>query len=175
MKRQFLAAIAAAVMVAAPAAAANYTITPMATGLNHPWSMAFLPDGRVLITERAGRLRVLDKGKLGSIGGVPNRFAYGATKAAVIGLTKAIAADFVGAGIRANAICPGTVESPSLRDRIADKLKGLRNQLDGKVTGYSFFVGQYPKFGGHGDARTAAAVCEHPHRGMPCRTPISCG
>lgn len=71
MKRQFLAAFAAAVMVAAPAAAANYTITPMATGLNHPWSMAFLPDGRVLITERAGRLRVLDRGKLGSISGVP--------------------------------------------------------------------------------------------------------
>ena len=53
-----------------------------------------------------------------SIGGVPNRFAYGATKAAVIGLTKAIAADYVGAGIRANAICPGTVESPSLQGRI---------------------------------------------------------
>ncbi len=50
--------------------------------------------------------------------GVPNRFAYGLTKAAVIGLTKAIAADYVGKGIRCNAICPGTVESPSLQDRM---------------------------------------------------------
>jgi 2-keto-3-deoxy-L-fuconate dehydrogenase len=53
-----------------------------------------------------------------SVRGVPNRAAYGATKAAVIGLTKAVAADFVGAGIRAHAICPGTVESPSLEARI---------------------------------------------------------
>lgn len=53
-----------------------------------------------------------------SIRGVPNRFAYGATKAAVIGLTKALAADFVTRGIRAHAICPGTVESPSLEGRI---------------------------------------------------------
>ncbi|MGV2864805.1 SDR family oxidoreductase [Achromobacter sp. ESBL13] len=54
----------------------------------------------------------------GSIKGAPNRCAYGATKAAVIGLTKAVAADFVAQGIRCNAICPGTVESPSLHQRI---------------------------------------------------------
>lgn len=54
-----------------------------------------------------------------SLRGVPNRFAYGATKAAVIGLTKAVAADFVAQGIRAHAICPGTVASPSLEGRIA--------------------------------------------------------
>ena len=53
-----------------------------------------------------------------SIKGVANRFAYGATKAAVIGLTKSVAADFVGQGIRCNAICPGTVESPSLEERL---------------------------------------------------------
>jgi len=53
-----------------------------------------------------------------SIKGVPNRFAYGVTKAAVIGLTKAVAADYVGHNIRCNAICPGTVESPSLQDRL---------------------------------------------------------
>jgi 2-keto-3-deoxy-L-fuconate dehydrogenase len=55
-----------------------------------------------------------------SIKGVPGRFAYGATKAAVIGLTKAVAADFVGQGLRCNAICPGTVETPSLNQRLAD-------------------------------------------------------
>ncbi|MDE2435665.1 MAG: SDR family oxidoreductase [Sphingomonadales bacterium] len=55
----------------------------------------------------------------GSILGVPNRFAYGASKAAVIGLTKAVAADFVKQGIRCNAICPGTVHSPSLEQRLA--------------------------------------------------------
>jgi 2-keto-3-deoxy-L-fuconate dehydrogenase len=54
-----------------------------------------------------------------SIKGVPNRFVYATSKAAVIGLTKSVAADFVGRNIRCNAICPGTVESPSLRDRIA--------------------------------------------------------
>jgi 2-keto-3-deoxy-L-fuconate dehydrogenase len=51
--------------------------------------------------------------------GIPNRFVYGASKAAVIGLTKSVAADFVTRGIRCNAICPGTVETPSLHDRIA--------------------------------------------------------
>jgi 2-keto-3-deoxy-L-fuconate dehydrogenase len=56
---------------------------------------------------------------VGSLKGAPNRFVYGATKAAVIGITKAVAADFVTRGIRCNAICPGTVESPSLRERIA--------------------------------------------------------
>jgi 2-keto-3-deoxy-L-fuconate dehydrogenase len=54
-----------------------------------------------------------------SIKAAPNRFVYGTTKAAVIGLTKAIAADFIRRGVRCNAICPGTVESPSLEQRIA--------------------------------------------------------
>lgn len=54
----------------------------------------------------------------GSVKGVPNRFAYGVTKAAVIGLTKSVAADHVTQGVRCNAICPGTVESPSLQDRL---------------------------------------------------------
>ena len=53
-----------------------------------------------------------------SVVGVPNRFVYGTTKAAVIGLTKSIAADFVTQGIRCNAICPGTVDSPSLDERM---------------------------------------------------------
>ena len=54
-----------------------------------------------------------------SIKGAPNRFVYGTTKAAVIGLTKAVAADYVKQGVRCNAICPGTVQTPSLDDRIA--------------------------------------------------------
>lgn len=54
----------------------------------------------------------------GSVKGVPNRFAYGVTKAATVGLTKSVAADFVARGIRCNGICPGTVESPSLQDRL---------------------------------------------------------
>jgi 2-keto-3-deoxy-L-fuconate dehydrogenase len=57
----------------------------------------------------------------GSVLGVPNRYIYGATKAAVIGLTKAIAADFMKQGVRCNAICPGTVQSPSLDQRIKDQ------------------------------------------------------
>jgi 2-keto-3-deoxy-L-fuconate dehydrogenase len=72
--------------------------------------------------------RMLEKGSgaivnissaVSSIRGVPNRYAYGATKAAVIGLTKAVAADFIKQGIRCNAVCPGTIESPSLDERIA--------------------------------------------------------
>jgi 2-keto-3-deoxy-L-fuconate dehydrogenase len=56
---------------------------------------------------------------VGSLKGAPNRFVYGASKAAIVGITKSVAADFVTRGIRCNAICPGTVESPSLRERIA--------------------------------------------------------
>ena len=54
-----------------------------------------------------------------SIKGLPNRFIYGTTKAAVLGLTKSVAADYVSRGIRCNAICPGTVDTPSLHDRMA--------------------------------------------------------
>jgi 2-keto-3-deoxy-L-fuconate dehydrogenase len=65
-----------------------------------------------------------------SIRGVPNRYVYGATKAAIIGLTKAVAADFIRQGIRANAICPGTIESPSLAQRIATLAKETGRSLD---------------------------------------------
>jgi 2-keto-3-deoxy-L-fuconate dehydrogenase len=64
-----------------------------------------------------------------SIRGVPNRYAYGATKAAVIGLTKAVAADFIRQGIRCNAICPGTIQSPSLDGRIEAVAKSTGKSL----------------------------------------------
>jgi 2-keto-3-deoxy-L-fuconate dehydrogenase len=67
----------------------------------------------------AGRGSIINMASAASsVKGVPNRFAYGASKAAVIGLTKSVAADYVARGIRCNAICPGTVESPSLHQRI---------------------------------------------------------
>ena len=58
-----------------------------------------------------------------SVRGIPFRYVYGTTKAAVIGLTKSVAADYIRKGIRSNAICPGTIESPSLDDRIATLAK----------------------------------------------------
>jgi 2-keto-3-deoxy-L-fuconate dehydrogenase len=68
--------------------------------------------------ERGGGAIINMSSVASSVKGVPNRFAYGTTKAAVIGLTKAVAADYVTQGIRCNAICPGTVESPSLQERL---------------------------------------------------------
>jgi 2-keto-3-deoxy-L-fuconate dehydrogenase len=65
-----------------------------------------------------------------SIRGVPNRFVYGTTKAAVLGLTKSIAADFVGQGVRCNAICPGTVATPSLEARIAAQAQAQNVPVD---------------------------------------------
>jgi 2-keto-3-deoxy-L-fuconate dehydrogenase len=76
---------------------------------------AFLPD-----MVKAGKGNIINMSSAASsIRAAPNRFVYGSTKAAVIGLTKAIAADFIRSGIRCNAICPGTVQSPSLEQRIA--------------------------------------------------------
>lgn len=65
-----------------------------------------------------------------SIKGFANRCAYGATKAAVIGLTKSLAADYVKAGLRANALCPGTVDTPSLRGRIASAADPVQAEID---------------------------------------------
>ncbi len=76
---------------------------------------AFLP---AMIAAKKGSIINMSSGA-SSIKGAPNRFVYGTTKAAVIGLTKSLAADFIRQGIRVNAICPGTVESPSLEQRIA--------------------------------------------------------
>jgi 2-keto-3-deoxy-L-fuconate dehydrogenase len=71
-----------------------------------------------------------------SIRGVPNRVAYGTTKAAVIGFTKAIAADYVKQGIRCNAVCPGTIDTPSLQGRI--------NALPDPVQARKDFVARQP-------------------------------
>jgi 2-keto-3-deoxy-L-fuconate dehydrogenase len=66
----------------------------------------------------------------GSVRGIPNRYVYGATKAAVIGLTKAVAADYIKRGIRANAICPGTIQSPSLDERIASQAQSSGQSVE---------------------------------------------
>jgi 2-keto-3-deoxy-L-fuconate dehydrogenase len=84
-----------------------------------------------------------------SVKGVPNRFVYGASKAAVIGLTKSIAADFVGKGIRCNAICPGTVDSPSLQARI--------NAFADPVQARKDFIARQP-MGRLGNAAEIAAI-----------------
>ena len=68
--------------------------------------------------ERGGGTIINIASVASSVIGVPDRFVYGTTKAAVIGLTKSVAADYVGQGIRCNAICPGTVDSPSLHERL---------------------------------------------------------
>jgi 2-keto-3-deoxy-L-fuconate dehydrogenase len=80
---------------------------------------AFLPG----MLERGGGSVINMSSAASSIKGVPNRFVYGASKAAVIGLTKSVAADFVSRGIRCNAICPGTVMSPSLAQRIDEQAR----------------------------------------------------
>jgi 2-keto-3-deoxy-L-fuconate dehydrogenase len=77
---------------------------------------AFLP---AMLARGKGASVVNISSGASSVRGIPNRFVYGTSKAAVIGLTKAVAADFITKGIRCNAICPGTIATPSLDDRIA--------------------------------------------------------
>ena len=89
-----------------------------------------------------------------SIKGFPRRAVYGATKGGVLGLTKSIAADYIKEGIRANAICPGTIESPSLEDRIAD----LTQTLGSAEAARKFFIDRQPA-GRFGTAAEVAALC----------------
>jgi len=102
---------------------------------------AFLP--AMLEAAAAGRMgSIINVASVaGSIKGAPNRFVYGATKAAVIGMTKSIAADFITKGVRCNAICPGTVESPSLRDRMAALAQSTNQTIE---QAEAWFVSRQP-------------------------------
>jgi 2-keto-3-deoxy-L-fuconate dehydrogenase len=91
----------------------------------HRTIKAFLPG----MLKRGGGSIVNIASGASSVRGIPNRYAYGASKAAVIGLTKSVAADFIRQGIRCNAICPGTIQSPSLDQRIADQAKAQGKTL----------------------------------------------
>jgi len=103
----------------------------------HRMIRAFIPG---MLAQGKGSIVNIASGA-GSVRGIPNRYVYGASKAAVIGLTKAVAADFIKKGIRANAICPGTIQSPSLDQRIAAlaKLQGI-----GKKEARQMFIDRQP-------------------------------
>jgi 2-keto-3-deoxy-L-fuconate dehydrogenase len=106
---------------------------------------SFLPG----MIERGGGNIINVASVASSIKAAPNRFVYGATKAAVIGLTKSIAADFITRNIRANAICPGTIDSPSLRER-------MRAQGDYEKARAQFIARQ--PMGRMGEAHEVAAL-----------------
>ena len=92
----------------------------------HRTIKAFLPG---MLEKGAGSIVNIASGA-GSVRGIPNRYVYGATKAAVIGLTKAVAADFIRKGMRSNAICPGTIESPSLDQRIETLARDTKQPVE---------------------------------------------
>lgn len=114
------------------------------------WDFAFDLNVRSMLrTIRAALPGMLERGAgsiinmssaCSSVIGAPNRFIYGTTKAAVIGLTKSVAVDYVAKGVRCNAICPGTVESPSWHDRV----DALGEQLGSKDAAMTQFVSRQP-------------------------------
>ena len=92
---------------------------------------AFLPGMLAHAKANGGSVSIINMASMASsVKGFANRCAYGATKAAVIGLTKSIAADFVRQGVRCNALCPGTVDTPSLRGRIASAADPVQAEKD---------------------------------------------
>jgi 2-keto-3-deoxy-L-fuconate dehydrogenase len=116
----------------------------------HRTIKAFLP---AMLGKGGGSIVNIASGA-SSVRGIPNRYVYGATKAAVVGLSKAVAADFIRKGIRCNAICPGTVESPSLDQRIATQAKAL-GKSDKEVR--QMFIDRQP-MGRLGTAEEIAAI-----------------
>jgi 2-keto-3-deoxy-L-fuconate dehydrogenase len=109
---------------------------------------AFLP----AMLEQSGGSIINIASVVSSVTGVPNRFVYGTSKAAVIGLTKSVAADFIGRGVRANAICPGTVDTPSLEGRLA--------AFDDPETARRQFIARQP-MGRLGSPNEIAALAVH--------------
>ena len=97
----------------------------------HRTIRAFLPG----MLEKGGGSIVNIASGASSVRGIPNRYVYGASKAAVIGLTKSVAADFIRKGVRCNAICPGTIESPSLDGRIDTLSKTSGQSLESGAPG----------------------------------------
>lgn len=92
---------------------------------------AFLPGMLARMADQGSAASIVNMASMASsVKGFPNRFVYGATKAAVIGMTKAIAADYVQRGLRCNALCPGTVDTPSLRGRIAAAADPVQAERD---------------------------------------------
>jgi len=122
------------------------TLTTVYTTLHHAIPRMRAQGGSVVTIASA----------VSSTKGLPRRAAYGAAKAGVIGLTKSIAADFVGDGIRANAICPGTIQSPSLDQRIAD----LAETFGSRDKAMEFFVSRQPagRFGTAGEVAALATL-----------------
>ncbi len=120
----------------------------------HRTIRAFLPDMLERAEQRGASGSIVNIASgASSVRGIPNRYVYGATKAAVIGLTKAVAADFIKRGIRCNAICPGTVLSPSLENRI----EALGKEVGGTEKAHEMFVARQP-MGRLGTAEEMAAV-----------------
>jgi 2-keto-3-deoxy-L-fuconate dehydrogenase len=107
----------------------------------HRMIRAFLPGMISRAAETGKTVSIINMSSgASSLKGVPNRYAYGTTKAAVIGLTKALAADFVAQGVRCNAICPGTVRSPSWEARVEE----LAKSVGGKDQAMEMFVSRQP-------------------------------
>lgn len=121
-------------------AAWDFSFTLNVTAM-HRMIKGFLPGLIERAKERGGSTSIINMSSVASsIKGAPNRYVYGASKAAVIGMTKAIAIDFAAAQVRCNAICPGTVESPSLQER----LKTLGEQVGSYDKAYEGFLARQP-------------------------------